>query len=1634
MPLSRWILVGVLVTTSAPNPSTVALQSPELTRCAEAAAAWWNGKQGIVFEAINADEAIRLCEVATRVASPAADAWAFLARALARAERYSDMRVAIDRAVAAGSAAGLWYRGVMFERGYGVREDVEEAAKWYMQAAERGNPIAQLNLGFIYVEGTRNLGREDNKTAVMWFRRAAEQGHPEAQFQLGFMLQDFSGGYDPEAAAEWLERAATLGHSYARLYLGRLYAEGRGVRQDASKALSYFRQARGSDDKELNEEVVKGMIAVIPAVRDLPSLTNLISDENPQIRSAAATGLGELEDLPAVPLLTRMLTDDNAAVVASAVAALRQYGGLTASAFLDIAGDARGLARVEILKAAADSGVGDERVLQGLIAALSDKDPSVRRAAAEGLAKTEDVRAVSPLTARLRDADVEVRKATIVALRSLGDRPAFEILMPLLADPNETVRHEAIRALGELADPRAVEPLTRELADPEDRRAAIWALADLGDARAVPALIGQLGDRDVGGNAAEALATIGDVRAIAPIIAALSAADRTREESFDFSFGLYNSLRLFSGDDANRLLLEVLQKDPRRSSTFAKSWRAVSVESLLALLSDPSAELRASVVGALGTLGDRRSVDPLIKCLSDPEETVRRAAATALGELGDLAALEPLIARLGDPVSHVRSSAALALRELGDPRAVEPLIGTLNDNAMQLISVLALEKIGDRRATKALVDALRPIDPRFDGPAERLIIIRALGGLKDPVAVEALIGHLTSDYFRYAAAAALALGEVGDPRAVEPLLGLLKLTIEGKQLSTDGEERRAVIRALGMLGDRRAAPALAAEARKAHKDRAVAAFSLFQLQDPRGLDLLVECLDDPRVSREAIGLLGETGDPRAVEPLLKQMESRTDGWEAAAVHTLLHLGATRNSRMLRFVASRPKLARTIIAEAERFQPELIDLSDTAGATAGDAVLLDLIKEAWQWQGDRAAVDSEILKKELPELRADTGTSAKPHTPFTYLMASRLHASNKNWSHALSYAERGLAEAPRRQSALRMALSWLKVESQWHTGAADAALLALDGIEKDLLPRVDPYERRITRLPFDSYTQLLRGAILFSVGRHQAALQALDKSDQALRIEDPRWLDGYTVERQRTVIHAYRNGGESAVLLATLRQKADEASEIQRRFEKTPASTALEQDAQRVNLEAGIKLFMADAATSPAALERAQALADQLQLKSQQMPPDVRPADPGRRAAVDELVTFRETLAQLNRQIASESVSQGAAPPTNSGSGNAPQKDLAQLRLEQAAVQRKLREFLNKIKRQYPEVAALVGAEPVDLRALQPRLGPEMRLLQYVLLDNQGWAFVVSPTDIQFVEIGIGRLKLRPVIERYRKLIQDPTAARGIKTSGASASSEIEARDVAASLAKWLLAPLESHLQGVTSLIVIPNGPLHQLPFAALPWRDGYLIQSFDLRFLSKTSLLAAVIDRPTVSTGALVLGNPSPPDPIWRPLPDAEVEATEIAAMLPGARALVGAAAKRSALVGQDLTRHLVHLALHGQAGSMESTRLVLSDGYLTVSEVWGLSLEGAPLVVLSACETALGQQLSGDEIISLADGFLFAGSRAVISTLWPVEDRSTRELMTTFYRGRQEGTAKALVTAQRALIAKGYGPYHWAAFVLSGW
>jgi CHAT domain-containing protein len=111
------------------------------------------------------------------------------------------------------------------------------------------------------------------------------------------------------------------------------------------------------------------------------------------------------------------------------------------------------------------------------------------------------------------------------------------------------------------------------------------------------------------------------------------------------------------------------------------------------------------------------------------------------------------------------------------------------------------------------------------------------------------------------------------------------------------------------------------------------------------------------------------------------------------------------------------------------------------------------------------------------------------------------------------------------------------------------------------------------------------------------------------------------------------------------------------------------------------------------------------------------------------------------------------------------------------------------------------------------------------------------------------------------------------------------------------------------------------------------------------------------------------------------------------------------------------------------------NDGSLTVRDVYNLNLSRTGLVVLSACETHLGAQSRGDDIVGLNRAFIYAGTPTVIASLWTVDDESTGAFMVSFYSHLRRGMSKAesLRAAQRETRNRYPHPYYWAGFVLTG-
>lgn len=258
----------------------------------------------------------------------------------------------------------------------------------------------------------------------------------------------------------------------------------------------------------------------------------------------------------------------------------------------------------------------------------------------------------------------------------------------------------------------------------------------------------------------------------------------------------------------------------------------------------------------------------------------------------------------------------------------------------------------------------------------------------------------------------------------------------------------------------------------------------------------------------------------------------------------------------------------------------------------------------------------------------------------------------------------------------------------------------------------------------------------------------------------------------------------------------------------------------------------------------------------------------------------------------------------------------------------------------------------------------------------------------------------------------------------------------------LVAPILDRLEGVTRLLVSPHDSLHGLPLHAFGSQGTPLIQRSQVVTIPSAALLyhARTNPHPAASGLPLVIGVPD------EVAPEMGEEARAVASALGTARLLVGTDATFAAFSQEASDAGLIHLACHGVFGARNpmQTRLRFSDGWITVREVLGLSLPGS-VVVLSGCETGRAGVERGGEAYGLGRALLAAGASAVVMSLWPVHDRTTRTLMESLYQGvrrvylsgetvgRGMGVASHLANAQRGLIARGEHPAMWAPFIMMG-
>jgi len=340
----------------------------------------------------------------------------------------------------------------------------------------------------------------------------------------------------------------------------------------------------------------------------------------------------------------------------------------------------------------------------------------------------------------------------------------------------------------------------------------------------------------------------------------------------------------------------------------------------------------------------------------------------------------------------------------------------------------------------------------------------------------------------------------------------------------------------------------------------------------------------------------------------------------------------------------------------------------------------------------------------------------------------------------------------------------------------------------------------------------------------------------------------------------------------------------------------------------------------------------------------------------------------------------------------------------------------------PEAASLIAVQKVEVAEIVTRMSADETLVDYYVQGEDLYAFVLNGKSIKGFQL----------------------SAKGLDEEVRGFRVEIERRgahamDLGRTLHDRLIRPLLVDING-SKLIIAPHGVLHYVPFSALSDGKDYLVDRFSLRLIPSASTLVYLrTDQPKKLGRLLALGNPDLGSRALD-LPNAQVEAVTIAAMFPDSRALVRAAASKSAVKELANGFSILHFATHGKfdANAPLSSGIYLakgreSDGVLTVSDLYSLRWD-VDLVTLSACETGLGKVANGDDVIGLTRGFLYAGARSIVASLWEVDDAATAQLMESFYRNLgTNGKREALRLAQIETRQKFPEPWFWAAFNILG-
>jgi CHAT domain-containing protein len=365
----------------------------------------------------------------------------------------------------------------------------------------------------------------------------------------------------------------------------------------------------------------------------------------------------------------------------------------------------------------------------------------------------------------------------------------------------------------------------------------------------------------------------------------------------------------------------------------------------------------------------------------------------------------------------------------------------------------------------------------------------------------------------------------------------------------------------------------------------------------------------------------------------------------------------------------------------------------------------------------------------------------------------------------------------------------------------------------------------------------------------------------------------------------------------------------------------------------------------------------------------------------------------------------------------------------------------------PRWTGVLERSPVSAAEARALLGPDQALLAYFVTEETTVIFTITAAGLHFQHLAYSR---REAEQDVRELRLAFAGVRDQKTRAPADTSRLEAR--LEQLYAILIAPVLAAVSSAAHWIIVPHGPLHAIPWAALRGDGRYLVEDHSVSLLPSVTFVASFTGGPSAqpATPALLIAGPGW-DEATPQHPSADAEIDQVAGTLgsdrpPDLMSLRGPSATVEAYLNGAPGARLIHFACHsgfdGLAPLLSFLRLtgtngtaLTTPGCLYAYEIMGQA-SSATLVTLASCLSGSSVVETGDEQFGLVRAYLIAGAKSVLSAQEEVSGRASKELFSRFYPlARTEPLAVALARAQCELIKNPVfsSPVYWAPFVLTG-